>query len=420
MASFDSLRVSSLVSVAILTSLAACGGGEEENTGAAVLSLEGPELPTPEVPSSSSGDSEPSTPSVGTAEPTEASAPTQPEVEATPAAAKSGMSGARALDTWHRSLPEGREDVLDRCDGESATVLAELGRALNGEAKAYRASLRIEIPEAMGEEFARYARAYAEGDVEQLATVLPATPEPSPAWMVWTEALAHMAIEQQNDRVGGPALGRLLQAMLNLGYSRDRVLGFRSAAEGVGRRAGDSMPYDTYEVQSGEAMYNVRLKQRREGRKLDYLWIAEFNDKSNYNLRVGETLKIPQQELHIEVWRGARVVVVFAGDRPIRIYPCSVGKEGEETPVEDFTIGIKETNPVYYGVSPAVPYGNPDNPLGDRWLGFEERTSYGLHGTNSESTIGTRETEGCVRMHNSDVRELFDLVPVSTLVKIHP
>lgn len=332
---------------------------------------------------------------------------------------RAGMSGLKALDRWHRSMPEERGDVLSRCSGQAATALREFAGLLEGKHAAYRSALRIELPQDLGDEFARYAESFAEGGVAQLATSLRPQPNPSPAWMAWSEALATVATDQQEDRVGGPALGRTVKAMLNMGYDRERVLAMRPAAESLGRRAGASMPFDEYKVLPGESLYHIRAKYRKQERMLNYRWIADFNDRSSYNLREGELIKIPKQELHIEVWREARVVVVFAGDRPIRIYPASVGRKGEETPLGSFTIDICEKEPVYYGVSPAVPYGSPDNPLGDRWLGFEEKPSYGLHGTNSEETIGTWETEGCVRMHNADVIDLFDLVPTGTAVTIH-
>lgn len=41
-----------------------------------------------------------------------------------------------------------------------------------------------------------------------------------------------------------------------------------------------------------------------------------------------------------------------------------------------------------------------------------------IHGTPYESSIGKPESDGCVRMRNSDVIELFDLVPVGTSVFI--
>jgi L,D-transpeptidase catalytic domain len=363
---------------------------------------------------------EPESPPNAPAVPTDADARANPDAGAENASSRGGSSGLKALDAWHRTMVEGRADVLDLCDGDSAAALADLDRAMQGESKAYRALLRLEVPQALGTEFARYAQAYADGDVEQLATVLRPTPEPTPAWMVWTETLARFAMDQENDRVGGPALGNLTQAMLNLGYSRDLVLKLRPLSESLARRSGDSMDYTVYEVQSGETLYDVRAKQRKLGLMLNYRWIADFNDKSGYGLRIDEELKIPKQELHVEIWRGARVTVVFAGERPIRIYPASVGREGQETPLGEFTLGICEQKPVYYGVTPPVPFGNPENPLGERWLGFSEKTSYGIHGTNSETTIGSRESEGCVRMHNQDVVDLFDLVPTGTRVKIHP
>lgn len=418
--SSEFVRVLRLAAVAALAGLASCGKGEEESPEAAVLSLDGPAVESEQGGGSEAPPAEPELPETPSVVPSDAGAPAEPDAGAEPASSRGGMSGAKALDSWHRSLVEGRASVLDLCDGDSAAALADLDRAMQGESKAYRASLRLEVPDSFGAEFARYAQAYADGDVSQLATVLRPTPEPSPAWMVWTEALARIAMDQENDRVGGPALGNLTQAMLNLGYSRDRVLKLRPLAEGLARRSGDSMEHTVYTVQSGETLYDVRAKQRKLGHKLNYRWIADFNDKSGYGLRVEEELKIPKQELHIEVWRGARVTVVFAGERPIRVYPASVGREGEETPLGDFTLGICEEKPVYYGVTPPVPYGNPDNPLGERWMGFNEKTSYGIHGTNSEKTIGTRESEGCVRMHNQDVVDLFDLVPTGTRVTIHP
>ncbi len=43
-----------------------------------------------------------------------------------------------------------------------------------------------------------------------------------------------------------------------------------------------------------------------------------------------------------------------------------------------------------------------------------------IHGTNQESRIGMPTSHGCIRMRNSDIVELFDLVPVMTGVLIEP
>jgi len=42
-----------------------------------------------------------------------------------------------------------------------------------------------------------------------------------------------------------------------------------------------------------------------------------------------------------------------------------------------------------------------------------------IHGTPEESLIGTRASNGCIRMKNKDIIELFDSIPEDTLVGIH-
>ncbi|MCI4664779.1 MAG: L,D-transpeptidase [Neomegalonema sp.] len=59
----------------------------------------------------------------------------------------------------------------------------------------------------------------------------------------------------------------------------------------------------------------------------------------------------------------------------------------------------------------------PDNPLGSRalYLGW---TYYAIHGTNNPSSIGTRATSGCFRMHPDDIVWLFDRAAIGTPVKV--
>ena len=41
-----------------------------------------------------------------------------------------------------------------------------------------------------------------------------------------------------------------------------------------------------------------------------------------------------------------------------------------------------------------------------------------IHGTPEEGFIGEQASHGCIRMKNRDIVELFDLVPLGTLVEI--
>jgi lipoprotein-anchoring transpeptidase ErfK/SrfK len=81
----------------------------------------------------------------------------------------------------------------------------------------------------------------------------------------------------------------------------------------------------------------------------------------------------------------------------------SFGKPATPTPRGNFTI-----------INKAV---NPGGPFGARWLGLSKK-GYGIHGTNNPSSIGKAVSNGCIRLHNANVIELFNLVGVGTPVRI--
>jgi hypothetical protein len=44
---------------------------------------------------------------------------------------------------------------------------------------------------------------------------------------------------------------------------------------------------------------------------------------------------------------------------------------------------------------------------------------YGIHGTNVPSSIGHNASHGCIRLRNSDVEELFEMVAVGDAVELY-
>ncbi|MFD1736368.1 L,D-transpeptidase [Bacillus salitolerans] len=102
------------------------------------------------------------------------------------------------------------------------------------------------------------------------------------------------------------------------------------------------------------------------------------------------------------------------------IYDVSTGVTSDLTPEGEFTIVIKAVNPYYRKKD--IPGGSRENPLGTRWMGFDAEGTdgriFGIHGNNNPSLIGHYVTQGCVRMHNEKVEELFNLIPIGTKVKI--
>lgn len=113
----------------------------------------------------------------------------------------------------------------------------------------------------------------------------------------------------------------------------------------------------------------------------------------------------------------SRTLSLFAGAEFVKEYPIAIGKPSTPTPLGDFYILNKEVDPDWYppNGNAVVPSG-PDNPLGYRWMGF--LPLYGIHGTNAPWTIGMTVSNGCVRMKEPDVEELFEVVPYGTPVRV--
>jgi lipoprotein-anchoring transpeptidase ErfK/SrfK len=44
---------------------------------------------------------------------------------------------------------------------------------------------------------------------------------------------------------------------------------------------------------------------------------------------------------------------------------------------------------------------------------------YGIHGTDTPSSIGRSASHGCVRLRNEDIETLYRMVPVGTPVYIY-
>ncbi|MDO9353062.1 MAG: L,D-transpeptidase/peptidoglycan binding protein, partial [Solirubrobacteraceae bacterium] len=108
-----------------------------------------------------------------------------------------------------------------------------------------------------------------------------------------------------------------------------------------------------------------------------------------------------------------------------KTYSIAVGAAGHDTPSGLYKISNKAVNPVWSVPNSAwagdlagttVPGGAPNNPLKARWLGIVD--GVGIHGTSEDWSIGSRASHGCLRMHVSDVKDLYPRVPVGTTVLI--
>jgi len=130
------------------------------------------------------------------------------------------------------------------------------------------------------------------------------------------------------------------------------------------------------------------------------------------------------------------------GDTPVRSYPVSTSRFGigtemgsMKTPTGRFRVAEKigsdaPTGTVFrsrVALEPVDPLPPTEDLVMSRilWLdGLDEQNANTrdrfiyIHGTKHEDKIGTPASRGCVRMRNSDVIELFDLVDEGASVVI--
>jgi L,D-transpeptidase ErfK/SrfK len=134
-------------------------------------------------------------------------------------------------------------------------------------------------------------------------------------------------------------------------------------------------------------------------------------------------LEEASREISLVLKLSDRRVYVYEGKTLKTSFPVAVGKPGFETPVGEFKVLNKEANPIFKDPfsGRTMPPG-PNNPLGERAIDFwTDGTNYSaFHGTPNESLIGQAVSHGCVRMRNADVKQLFEMVKVGTLVTVKP
>jgi lipoprotein-anchoring transpeptidase ErfK/SrfK len=129
----------------------------------------------------------------------------------------------------------------------------------------------------------------------------------------------------------------------------------------------------------------------------------------------------------------ATVVLVHANENKLYVYKNGViartfgvatGTNQYPTPTGHFSITLKRFMPTWYNPhsvwsqnEPETIAPGPHNPLGLRALNVSA-PGIRIHGSPADYSIGYNASHGCIRMHNSDVIQLFPMIPTGTQVFI--
>ena len=151
---------------------------------------------------------------------------------------------------------------------------------------------------------------------------------------------------------------------------------------------------------------------------------SNFQDETNPRIYPNQVFQIYKGSWNIKVVKSLYLLIVQDGDRITKTYKVGIGKQ-DRTPVGTFKIDLKDFEPDWWRPGKMVEFGDPENVLGTRWMGIsptrntnKQLKGYGIHGTWEPNSIGHAASQGCIRMVNEDVEELYEIVSVGTPVTI--
>lgn len=166
-----------------------------------------------------------------------------------------------------------------------------------------------------------------------------------------------------------------------------------------------------YTIAPGDTLHELA---QQHGTTVELLQKA--NGISGDRIYSGKKLKVTRSKFSVVVEKQRNRLILLADGRPFKRYRVATGEKGS-TPAGTFKILNKLENPTWFHAGEAVSPEDPKNILGSRWMGFDA-PGYGIHGTTLPETIGRQASKGCIRMLDSDVEEIYSLLPVGTTVTV--
>ncbi len=131
----------------------------------------------------------------------------------------------------------------------------------------------------------------------------------------------------------------------------------------------------------------------------------EYWDEVELAAIPNQTSQAPTGVISIVIKVPARVLELHNDGKVYKKYRVAVGQSDTPTPIGDWRVIWKSHR--------------AGDILGTRFLGLDVPWGgYGIHGTNRPWSIGHFISQGCIRLRNKDVEELFEWVPVGTPVRI--
>ncbi|MEG1979433.1 MAG: L,D-transpeptidase family protein [Victivallaceae bacterium] len=177
-----------------------------------------------------------------------------------------------------------------------------------------------------------------------------------------------------------------------------------------------------HEVGSGESFSSLASKYNTP---IELIQRSNKLNSTVSTLRLGQLLYFYDAKWSVVVIKDAALLLLYDNGQLFKVYNIGTGRQ-DRTPVGSFVISAKIKNPSWYSPDGKVfEFGAKENILGTRWMALKPTgetnpllKGYGIHGTWDEGEITRPLSNGCIRMQNKDVEELFAIVPHKVTVII--
>jgi lipoprotein-anchoring transpeptidase ErfK/SrfK len=257
-------------------------------------------------------------------------------------------------------------------------------------------------------------------------TIVPPVSPQSPANAQLNPEAAKLVADADNDLKGGKfiaARDKLSDAVRMLQGSPQQA-GVKTKLEqlsqmwlyGADVLKGDTL-CSTYTVRPGDSLEIIGKKY-----KVPYEFLMEINKITRpESLQAGQPLKVVNGPFHAIVSRSNYTMDIYLQTTYVRSFRVGLGKEGMDTPTGLWRVsmGGKLIKPRWTDPKTGKTYEPeaPDYPLGSRWIGLDGidgdakgRKGFAIHGTKDPQTIGTRSSQGCIRLFNGEAIMVYNMM----------
>lgn len=251
--------------------------------------------------------------------------------------------------------------------------------------------------------------------------------EPEPE----SELLADGGVRQANWESEGASPERALPADLAAGLRRsaalqreDDVLAAHAELSGLYWKYPEQRRFLTEELQRSARVifltadrnfsdphivaWGETLESIGRAYELPWQYLSRLNGIEPQDLQAGQSLKVVRGPFGAVVDLSSFTLTVHMHGWYVQHYRIGIGQNGR-TPTGRFTVREKLENPTWYNPDGGVVEADdPENPLGEYWLGLGNHI--GIHGTIDADSIGRAASRGCLHLGDEDIREVFGLL----------